>query len=186
MSVVRKRVESADARSDAELLGLAHGGDRAALGALYDRHAQGVYGFARRFAAAAEAEDVVQATFLRIVDIAGSYDDRALSARAWIFGVAHRVHSERRRAGGRLARAVQAYGELRASSSDLGARHDAIDLERALARLAEAKRAVLVLTQVHGFSCEEVARMLELPVGTVWTRLHHARRELRAHLEGTS
>jgi len=38
---------------------------------------------------------------------------------------------------------------------------------------------VLLLAEVEGFSCPEIAEMLDIPVGTVWTRLHHARRELR-------
>ena len=57
------------------------------------------------------------------------------------------------------------------------------DLEAGLAQLSSAKRSVLVLAEVEGFSCEEIAGMLEIPVGTVWTRLHHARRELRRHQE---
>ena len=46
-----------------------------------------------------------------------------------------------------------------------------------------AKRTVLVLAEVEGFSCEELATMLSIPIGTVWTRLHHARRELRRFYE---
>jgi RNA polymerase sigma-70 factor (ECF subfamily) len=184
MTAVRRRAQQDGARPDALLLGLAHAGDRDALGELYDRYAQAVFAFARRLASAADAEDVVQATFMRIADIAGSYDDRALSARAWIFGVAYRVLAERRRASRRFADAIRSYTDAVGGAVATSVK-DATDIERALGALSEPKRTVLILTQVHGFSCEEVARMLDLPIGTVWTRLHHARRELRAHLEET-
>ena len=61
------------------------------------------------------------------------------------------------------------------------------DLERGLGELSDAKRVVLILAEVEGYTCEEIAGMLRVPVGTVWTRLHHARKELRAFYgEGSS
>ena len=64
-----------------------------------------------------------------------------------------------------------------------GARR-APDVERALARLSEAKRITLLLAEVEGLTCPEIAELLAIPIGTVWTRLHAARRELRQMLEG--
>jgi RNA polymerase sigma-70 factor (ECF subfamily) len=60
--------------------------------------------------------------------------------------------------------------------------HARADVERALARLSEVKRITFVMAEVEGSSCEEIARAMEVPVGTVWTRLHSARRELRGAL----
>ena len=54
-----------------------------------------------------------------------------------------------------------------------------VDLDRGLQQMSEAKRVTLILAEVEGFSCEEIASLLGIPIGTVWTRLHHARRELR-------
>ena len=59
-----------------------------------------------------------------------------------------------------------------------------VGVERALARLSEAKRVTLLMAEVEGLSCDEIAQALEIPIGTVWTRLHAARRELRQALEG--
>ena len=56
------------------------------------------------------------------------------------------------------------------------------EVERALARLSDAKRVAILLAKVEGLSCDEIAEALQIPVGTVWTRLHAARRELRAAL----
>ena len=58
------------------------------------------------------------------------------------------------------------------------------DVERALATLSEAKRVTLLLAEVEGLTCQEIADALAVPIGTVWTRLHAARRELRNTLEG--
>jgi RNA polymerase sigma-70 factor (ECF subfamily) len=58
------------------------------------------------------------------------------------------------------------------------------EVARALRTLSDAKRDVLLLADVEGFSAPEIAEMLKIPVGTVWTRLHHGRKELRALLEG--
>ena len=50
--------------------------------------------------------------------------------------------------------------------------------------MSRAKSTVLLLHEVEGFSCAEIASMLSIPVGTVWTRLHHARHELRSYYRG--
>jgi len=60
------------------------------------------------------------------------------------------------------------------------------DLRTSLSRLSADKRTVLVLAEVEGFSGEEIAQMLGIPVGTVWTRLHYARRQLRSLQEDES
>jgi RNA polymerase sigma-70 factor (ECF subfamily) len=54
--------------------------------------------------------------------------------------------------------------------------------DAALAKLTEEKRLVFLMVEREGLSGEEVARALEIPVNTVWTRLHHARNELRRAL----
>jgi RNA polymerase sigma-70 factor (ECF subfamily) len=50
--------------------------------------------------------------------------------------------------------------------------------------LSQPKRVTLLLAEVEGLSCPEIAAALDIPVGTVWTRLHKARRELRQLLDG--
>ena len=57
------------------------------------------------------------------------------------------------------------------------------DLERALAQLSEAKRLTLLMAEAEGLSCAEISAALDVPIGTVWTRLHAARRELRQALD---
>lgn len=154
-------------------------GDMGALGEVYDRHAQTIFRFAARAVGPEDAQDVMQTTFLRVAKLAHTYDNRGTNARAWLFGIAVRVLRERRRSLFRFGRALMRLGE---SASDIDARDPGAraDLERGLRNLSDTKRVALILAEVEGFSGEEIAQMLDVPIGTVWTRLHHARKELRA------
>ena len=173
--------ESPRESPDALALARAAAGELGALGAVVDRHAASLHRFVVRSTGGRDAEDVVQTTFVRAMTLASTFDRGAPSARPWLFGIASRVILEHRRAFARLSRAL---GRL-ASSEPPPARIETAtsDVDRALARLTTAKRVVLVLAEVEGYGCEEIALMLDVPVGTVWTRLHHARREVRASLE---
>jgi RNA polymerase sigma-70 factor (ECF subfamily) len=61
--------------------------------------------------------------------------------------------------------------------------HAHCDVERALLRISETKRITFLLAEVEQLSCAEIAVVSGVPIGTVWTRLHAARRELRRVLE---
>lgn len=155
-------------------------GDVSALGELYDRYAVDLLRFACRVANPQDAEDVVQASFMRVAHLAASYDERAETARPWLMGITARIIQERRRAFGRFRRALLSFAGFVERSADANPPSPRSDLERGLAALSDAKRVVIVLAEIEGYTCEEIAQMLEIPVGTVWTRLHHARKELRA------
>ncbi|MBI5532144.1 MAG: RNA polymerase sigma factor [Deltaproteobacteria bacterium] len=160
-------------------------GDLDALGALYDRHAPALLRFARRSAPFDDAQDIVQTTFLRVSRIAARYDPARGSGRAWLYGVAAQVLRERRRSMARLTRMLARLGDavsIPRAEDTPGQGDDAVAVDQALDRLSEAKRVTFLLVEVEGFSCEEVSNVLGVPIGTVWTRLHHARRELRAVL----
>jgi len=165
---------------DVALLERFKAGDTAALGALYDRHGKGLHAFLSRVTTSGEAEDLLQITFMRAAALAERFDAEKGEPRAWLFGIASRVAQESRRSFVRKARAVFRSIVSAPAASPESERSDVV---RALASLSEAKRVVVVLAEVEGFSCQEVADMLEIPIGTVWTRLHHARSDLRAFLE---
>jgi RNA polymerase sigma factor (sigma-70 family) len=184
MSAVKSRASkepSARSATDGELLARVAQGETAALGALYDRYAPMLLRFARRLERQ-EAEDIVQTVFMRVLGLAASFDPAATSARPWLFAITARVAMERRRSLRRWKAAlVRLAGQpLRAAPTIADTSRD---LDRGLAQLSAAKRTVLVLAEVEGFGCDEIASMLSIPVGTVWTRLHHARRELRQQQE---
>jgi RNA polymerase sigma-70 factor (ECF subfamily) len=169
--------------TDASLMSRIAAGDLGALGSIYDRYATQLVRFAARAGNAADAEDVVQTTFLRVLRRAATFDASAVSARPWLFAIASHVVQERRRSVRRWATALVGLHRegKRATEPMLDARSD---LERALRALPQAKRTTLLLAEVEGFTAQEIASMLSIPVGTVWTRLHHARRALKAAYEG--
>ncbi len=145
---------------------------------LYARHHRAIYLFSgRQLGDWHLAEDAAQDTFLRAFRYSSSFR-RGASVRPWLFGIAYRVcrdaYRQRRQAGGpedlpEPHQEVPRPGEL----SELERA-----LERALASLPEVQRAAFLLHRVEERSLREVAAILECPVGTVKSRVHHATRRL--------
>jgi RNA polymerase sigma-70 factor, ECF subfamily len=79
---------------------------------------------------------------------------------------------------------VSSFGGTRVAHADPRAALQArSDVGRALLTIAEPKRVAFLMAEVEGLTCPEIAATLGVPIGTVWTRLHAARRELRRALE---
>ncbi len=173
--------------TDAELCTRIGNGDTSALGLLFDRHSAAVRRFVARLGVrSGEVDDVVQITFLDVLKTAASYDGRA-SAKPWLLSMAAMRVRRHRRSFARLAERIAAFGREPEHTGELpDARAETNQAVRraqlALADLSERKREVFLLVVLEGLTCEEVATALDIPVGTVWTRLHHARTELRASL----
>lgn len=179
---IARATDQSDVERDAELVADVARGQLSALGRLYDRHERAIHRFcARMTGSEADAEDLTHQTFLTLARIAGTYDGRA-SVRAWLLGVAARHLSDRRRASARLRRFL---GRLLGEGEPSRDPRPALEARLALGAVAEAldampfeRRAAVVLFEVEGLSGEEIASALGVPVGTVWTRLHAARKEL--------
>jgi RNA polymerase sigma factor (sigma-70 family) len=177
------------ADDDEALVGAIAQGDAAALAALFDRHQQAVFRFCSRLAGGdAEVDDLVQRTFLEAWRGAPGFR-RQSAVRTWLFGIAanlarHHARSEMRR-GAFLA-------SVREQPSDEGARPDHhaerreqwARLSRAAEELPHALRVAFALCDVEGISGVEAARALGVPEGTLWRRLHEARKKLREALAG--
>lgn len=159
-------------------------GEVDALGELYDRHQAAVRRFAIRMTGSAhDGDDLVHATFLAALRTAGAFDTKR-SCRAWLLGITARLVQRQRSTLARWSRLLAGFRPVEPSWSRdpegvAGARED---VARGLARLSEAKRTVLLMVEIEGLSGEEISEALDIPLGTVWTRLHHARRELTALL----
>lgn len=137
-----------------------------------------------------QAEDLVQDVLERALRGFGGFDGR--HPRAWLLTIlrnAHRNDRRRRRpdlleqeavdrlpAGGRDATEDATAGEAMASQF-------APDVRAAIEGLSSRHRAVLVLVDLDGLSYREAAGVLDVPVGTVMSRLHRARRQVRARLD---
>jgi RNA polymerase sigma factor (sigma-70 family) len=174
--------------TDAAALEALSRGHISALGVLYDRYQAAVFGFVRRATNdASDAEDIVHATFMTAARAAGNFDGRQ-SCRPWLVGIAARLLHRRKRGQSRWTRALR---ELTVREGwrytdphrELAARDEIHRLAAALEQLTEPKRVVLLLAESEGLSSEDIATVLQIPVGTVWTRLHHARRDLRRFLD---
>ncbi len=172
------------AASDAELMTQLATGQLGALGELYDRYREPLRSFISRATREAhDVDDLLHATFLAAAQSAERYDGRA-SCRPWLVGIAAQLLRRRRQT---FARFVAVLTTLSRSSEPERDPRPALqarsDIERALAKLSEPKRIAILMAEVEGLSCPEIAEALAVPVGTVWTRLHAARRELRQLLE---
>lgn len=176
-------------QDDGELIArIAHDGDAHCMGALFERHQAEV----RRFLAylgvpSNDVPDLVQLTFLEVMAGASKSFDGRPSARAWLFGIASRVARRHRYSVATIAKRAAAWAlepakVERSPFESYELREAGARAARALAQLSMKKREVFVMIVVEEMSSEEVASSLAIPVATVWTRLHHARRELREHL----
>ena len=176
-------------RTDANLLARIASGDLSSLGTLFDRYAIDVRSFIARLGiGAADVDDLTQTTFVLVLEAASSFRGPG-SGRAWLFGLAANVVRRHRRSFARMATRVAAWAlEPRADTTPTperasDVRERAALAGRALTRLSAKKREVFVMIVMEDVTAEDAAAALGIPIGTVWTRLHHARRALRAYLE---
>lgn len=181
----RTTLDRAAALPDPEILRQLAAGQLGALGELYDRYQAPLRLFlVRATRDAHDIDDLVHATFLAAAASAARYDGRPC-CRPWLIGIAAQLLRRRRRTFSHLVAVLTTLKDTQASASDpRGALQARTDVERALTRLSEAKRVTLLMAEVEGMTCPEIAEALAIPVGTVWTRLHAARRELRHALDG--
>lgn len=164
--------------------------ERIDAGALFREHADVVervlvrYGTPRE-----EVADLVQEVFL-VAHRKGGFEPGAAKPTTWLSAIAMRVASDRRRRRARKRTREQADSERVDDSASTGytPREAAETTERlrrvrrALRQLTPPKRSVFILFELEGRSCGEIAEALHLPVGTVYSRLHDARRQfLRAY-----
>jgi RNA polymerase sigma factor (sigma-70 family) len=171
-------------------------GDMAAFDELYARHEGALFRFVRRVlggAFAAQADEVFQDTWLRIISARDSFTPQGASWRTWAFTIAHNLAIDRLRTSGREV-SVQARDEdddpLEWLEGALDASHPSSEDEaywRAAGRqllhcldeLPHAQRAAFLLHHEDGASVEELARHLGLPFETAKSRLRYALRKLR-------
>jgi RNA polymerase sigma factor (sigma-70 family) len=167
-------------RTDAELVA----GEFAAL---FDRHAVVIHRYLARRAGTTAADDLLAQTFLVAYERRAGYDRSRPDARPWLFGIAANLLRRRERDE---IRQYQAWA--RTGVDPVAADHairvaDRVDasvgaarLAGALAKLRRADREVLLLVAWGQLSYPEVAAALDIPVGTVRSRLARARAALRA------
>jgi RNA polymerase sigma-70 factor (ECF subfamily) len=173
--------------NEAELVTRAQNGDRNAFSELVRTHTHGVLNVIYRMCGDMQvAEDAAQETFIQAWLRLSSYRPRT-SLRNWLYRIAVNMAIDMLRKEKRIL--PNAVEDLSLTDSGPGPEALAASSERtemvqgAVLALPEASRAVLVLREYEGLSYQEIADALDIPVGTVMSRLNYARKLLREKLE---
>jgi RNA polymerase sigma-70 factor (ECF subfamily) len=159
-------------------------------------HLDAMYNFALRLTMEpTDAEDLVQDTIVKAYRFFSSYE-KGTNAKAWLFRILKNSYINNYRKKSKRPNEVDFddvstfYETIRADqtdTSDLEERlyRDMLDdtVTKALEDLPEDFRSVVLLCDVEGFTYEEIANMLDVPIGTIRSRLHRGRNLLRATLE---
>ena len=178
-------------REDAAAVALARDGDSEAFRSLVERHSRLVFRVAYRMTGnEADAEDVVQNTFLRAYQQLGRFESRA-NFGTWVYRIAVNCAIDYMRARPKresaeeddtLERAAGGTGapdaEQMVLGSEIGAR-----VQAALNRLSDMERAAFVMRHYQGFSIEEIGRSLGLKTNATKHRIFRAVRKMRVALE---
>ena len=174
--------------SDAEVVGRSLA-EPEAFGLIYDRHAATLLRFLGRRAGARVAEGLAGELFRIAFERRQMFDRSRASALPWLYGIGanlllkhRRTEARRLRASARIAASRQA-PDRRASAAALDARLVFPRVADAIEGLPDDERGVLLLFAWEELPYQEMAEALELPIGTVRSRLNRARARLRELLE---
>jgi len=173
--------------SDAELV-TASARDPEAFTELFARHWDSLYRFCQKRAGSA-GEDIAAEAFRVAFDRRKRYDARYTDARPWLFGIATNLlrdhfrsaRSEERKLG--LSAALDGPSRGDADPDGLERQELGPDLASALDGIPAADRDALLLLAWADFDYEQIAAALDIPVGTVRSRIHRARQRVRAYLD---
>jgi RNA polymerase sigma-70 factor (ECF subfamily) len=174
---------------DREIAAQLQRGDAAAIGRLYDQYGRQAYGLALRILNdRGAAEDVVQDAFLGVWRAAGSYDTSRGTIRNWLLSVVHNRAIDRVRGTakirsethlGAIERRAEVPDAWEALSLDLERRQ----IQEAFAQLPDAQRRTLEFAYFGGLTHAEIARRMDVPLGTVKGRMRIGLEKMRSFLQ---
>jgi RNA polymerase sigma factor (sigma-70 family) len=179
-----------DELDDETLLGEVAAGDRQAFEVLYRRFYRRLFGFLARFLnERGQIEEALDDVMLVVFRDAGRFEARS-RVSTWIFGIAYRTaqHARRPRLADARLEAIESEEALAAKAGTVDGGAPRFELrqliDRALALLSPEQRLVVELTYFEDCSYQEIAAIADCPVGTVKTRMFHARKRLKEILGG--
>jgi RNA polymerase sigma-70 factor, ECF subfamily len=159
----------------------------ARFGPIFDRHVTALHRYLVRRLGPDDAESMVGEVFRIAFERRAAYDVARSDARPWLYGIATNLVARHRRAEGRRMRAVARLAARRTDAVDVGdeasagldAATDWRRVAEALAALPQAELDTLVLHVWEELPYAQIAEALDVPVGTVRSRLNRARKRLR-------
>ncbi len=170
----------------ADLLRRSARGDEAAFAALYDATSRRLFGLVLRVVRDhAMSEEVTQEVYLDVWRQSARFDAQRGSALSWLMTIAHRTAVDRVRSSEASRRRDDAHAaashdvEFDATAEIAQATLEAQRVRRALATLTDAQRSAVELAYLGGYTHTEVARLLDLPLGTAKTRIRDGLIRLR-------
>jgi RNA polymerase sigma-70 factor (ECF subfamily) len=154
---------------------------------VYDQTAEFVWRALQRLGVAqADLDDVLQEVFVVVHKKLRTYDERC-KLTTWLFGICVRVASRHRQRAHlhreSLTDTVPESVDVVTPEQQTSRRQAIAQLELLLSRLSTEKRVTFVMFELERMSCEEIAELTDVPVGTVYSRLHAARKEFSAAVE---
>jgi RNA polymerase sigma-70 factor (ECF subfamily) len=174
--------EEAGSRLVSRAIKRAQRGDRDALGFLYARYADNIYGYAFSIVRNHhQAEDITQHVFAKLVRVIGKYEERDVPFFAWILRVARNVAVDYIRAE-RLVPVEEVRGSDEGSLSDRMLDGRRQELRDAFAALPQSQREVVILRHFGGFTPAEIAGLTGKSEGSIHGLHHRGRRTLTAEL----
>ncbi|NQV55154.1 MAG: sigma-70 family RNA polymerase sigma factor [Rhodospirillales bacterium] len=132
------------------------------------------------------AEDLLHDCVARALDKLHQFQ-AGTNMRAWLFTILHNIHLQNLRGASRRPRTDQLDDEISGRIGVDGDQDDKLairDFDRALARLPEDQKQVILLIGLEDMSYQETATILDIPVGTVMSRLSRGREKLRNDMDG--
>jgi RNA polymerase sigma-70 factor (ECF subfamily) len=176
--------------ADEDLMQLVAGGDANAFEVVYERHCTAVFSLAYRICGVrTAAEEIAQEAFLAIWRSGARYDRGRGSVRTWLLGVVHNraidalrrttVHQRHQTSDEQAAERIEAPER---TDVEAARREEARSMRALLDNLPGDQRRVVELAYFGGFTHDQIAQMLDLPLGTVKGRMRLALDKMRANI----
>ena len=167
---------------DIELMQMTAEGSLPAFETLVDRYQKKMLNYFLRMGVNTDGEDLVQETFVKLYRSRLRYRPTAKFS-TYLYTIARSVWIDRVRKSDRQSRLKEAMGEEADTQLPAPATEQYLDVREALGLLPERLRSVVVLSVFEGMRYHEIADILEIPEGTVKSRMHTAMNQLRVLLD---
>ncbi len=164
-----------------EIVNLLENGDKKAITLLYKNYADALYGVIKKVITDDEvAQDVLQETFIKIWRYAKKYDSSKAKLFTWLYRIAYNTSIDKVRSlKNKTGKEVQIETSTVYKITSNGLNEDVLDIKKHLSRLDEKYQIVINALFFEGMTQQEASDELEIPLGTIKSRLKIGLRELK-------